>query len=103
MKIQVIKEYSKIKRERYEFEVRDSYGRITIVLCDYFLEEKETTRKRKYESKKWYSRNGDQRMISIYCDRLRIEDVPFPEEVRKEVMARLISEIKFDVEQKDGE
>jgi len=90
MRIEIINNLEELKRERFIFWINDFY----IILNDYFLEGKESKRKRKWENIKRYSRIGDLRMESYKTEILK--EIPIiSENIKDLVMKEINSKLRF--------
>lgn len=93
MRIEIVDNDTELERRVYIFWVNTDCGRIELILDDYTLEKKESTRKRKFHKVEWYSRIGDQRMA--ICKILKKEDVVVGLLTKNKAINKLMSEVKL--------
>jgi len=90
--VDVVVDHSPLKRERWVFWLRVDTGSVTLNLDEYWLEHRETTRKRNWTPEKAYLRIGDTRRLPFNA-KITSDDVPITPEVEAEAKRQIVDAV----------
>jgi hypothetical protein len=88
--IDVERQSDKLNRELWQFTMVPRVSNVKLVLENYLIQSRPTTR-HKWQTSKIYSWRS--RHSSYRPDYLQLEEVPFPEDVQREALARFMERV----------